>query len=651
MSKYCPKCGAEAPDDARFCLRCGTAFPEIKEEIQEPKKEEVKAESVMRKNPSPVSVADEKPKKKKKGCLVPILIVVAVIVVIIGFMSCGGGDTATVDLAKSLVFEGTDGRTIGEALEAQLPGGTWKSEGSGTAAYTGKDTGGHEWKIRIKTDSTNNTGEILTTSIDGKDYPVWQPELYSVIMDALYNGIGQNTVEILSVIRDTQLADQKAEKVTEKSTESATEAKEEQSVEKETVWYGLDLYEIPPYSGESMQAYMNACQGMTAKEAMRSDHGTKIRVAGKITFVNRDSNDSPDIITIDVTNQNGERETWRLIDCRLDKQTKFLQDDYILAFGDFTGIEEGLFGELPFITARFIELEVEEIAGAVDQIYSVIDDMNREADRMRNEAVRINKQKLGYDENSTDAEILTKEFEGTWRSEARLDFIVIKPIEKASGDYSNLIGKYDYIVEINYQDQYPANVNGNVIEFETENGKCVLRLSFSPGSPDEVTYAKEFLQSDTTQSKTGIYLVAPRIFPAIKVTEYEENDLARLISASEAEIINYIDENGLVSQGFTEIGEAFSNDSSTVIVTVENGKLMGIWLEGDTGKSLFGVTPRSTEYTTARPILGRSGFAFIYDVSENESVYYSAKGEEVTLCQNSSGRVTGIGYTPFVYGE
>lgn len=34
MSKYCPKCGVETSDDARFCLSCGSAFPETVEIIQ-----------------------------------------------------------------------------------------------------------------------------------------------------------------------------------------------------------------------------------------------------------------------------------------------------------------------------------------------------------------------------------------------------------------------------------------------------------------------------------------------------------------------------------------------------------------------------------------------------------------------------------------
>lgn len=718
MSKFCSKCGAEAPDDAGFCLKCGSAFPEITEEIQELKKGEVKAEPVVSKNSSSASITDEKLKKKKKGCLSPLLIVVAVIAVIIGFMSCGG-DTASVDLAKSLVFEGTDGRTIGEALEAQLPGGSWTSEGSGVAAYAGKDAFGHEWKIRIKTDSANSTGEILTVYIDKGDYPVWMSELYVAIMDCLYNGISQDSVELLNEIRDTKLAAGNTEKgsapaVTVETTTQAVQAagdreKEDlESLKEDGLNYGfntvlanvmaglIDLYreEEKSASATLLNGGLNYVDQHNEYFPVRNpgiDYFTEVdfniqkrvidkypddnyglmHVVGSVNGIEYDTGHSGvnDLLNTDgftLLEMAGYCESSNMYE---DIIVYFLDDlsfayqgsslvvlgtpiakisdngsDALVVLGSFVATADADYTGQIFYGLTETEASMSFMGGWYFQYMS--------PEKMQSETIRLNKEKLGYDDNSTDADILPKEFEGNWFHMTEPDFISIYPISKASKDFKELSGQYEYVVDVNWDNKYPANVNGNKMEYDMGDGNVgILRLSFSPGSSIEKTYAKEYLKSDKTMSEDGIYLVLSGPFPENKSVDYGENDLSGLLSQSEAEIREFFNENGMASGGFTEFGESFSNNDYTMSMTISDGRLMSIFIEGNSGKSLFGITPGTTKYQEVPDILKNSGFAFAYDESGDGSVYQSSKNEEITIYKNGDGVVTAAGYTPFLLGE
>ena len=83
MSKICPECGENVPDDAHFCRNCGHEFYT---------------------KGSSVPVNSKKAGKKSNGMLVPILIAIIVILAVALFFSWGNGGGDSGEVSESSKF-------------------------------------------------------------------------------------------------------------------------------------------------------------------------------------------------------------------------------------------------------------------------------------------------------------------------------------------------------------------------------------------------------------------------------------------------------------------------------------------------------------------------------------------------------------------
>lgn len=141
---FCPKCGAQAPEDAAFCQKCGAKL----QSGGPPQPESAPVPTVRRRQPGDPPA--DQPKKKSKAPLFLVLgIVLLVVVAAVILFSSGGGDIdciATVKAHKPFAVSQDLPYTYGEVFDQYLPGAKWEVREAGDTRYvdisgTGKGVG------------------------------------------------------------------------------------------------------------------------------------------------------------------------------------------------------------------------------------------------------------------------------------------------------------------------------------------------------------------------------------------------------------------------------------------------------------------------------------------------------------------------------
>lgn len=212
MSKRCIKCGAELPDHAKFCNKCGTPAPEQKSELfcskcgeklevgtkfcsscDTPIGETSDTSSAgtgaytqyQTGNPQPITdFSRVSPKKQNLSKLLGGIGIVVVILVALGILFGGG--------ASSVVQSGTlddyPDKTIGEAFEERFSKGSWSSEDRGDVTYvtfTGYDSDTvTNWEIVFIV--LDNRFRVESISVDGEYYT--DTLSISALLEYIYTG-------------------------------------------------------------------------------------------------------------------------------------------------------------------------------------------------------------------------------------------------------------------------------------------------------------------------------------------------------------------------------------------------------------------------------------------------------------------------------
>lgn len=212
MSKRCINCGAELPDHAKFCNKCGATVPEQNSALFCPKCG-AKLESGTKfcgscgtpiggaantasagtgtytqdqtGNPQPITdFSMVRPKKKNWTKVLAGIGIVVVILFVIGILS--------EDKASSIVQNGTlddySDKTVGEAFEERFLKGSWSSENSGDITYvtfTGYDSDTvTDWEIVFKV--LDNRFRVESIAVDGKYYT--DALSISALLEYVYTG-------------------------------------------------------------------------------------------------------------------------------------------------------------------------------------------------------------------------------------------------------------------------------------------------------------------------------------------------------------------------------------------------------------------------------------------------------------------------------
>ena len=327
MSKFCSKCGAEAPDDARFCLKCGTAFSENNVEVKE--EAAIVEEEKTDKEKIPQELKEEKP--KKKGCLVAVLIVVVIVGILIALVAGGSSssnDTALIDEAKSLVLDAIDANTtIGTVLESSMTDTKWESNrdeenGISFVYFTGIDSENKKWKITFQTKDSEDFWDISHVYYDGQNYsPYSDEEEVTALILKIYG------VDVPMSVASNGIS----------------------------AYVECTYMDIPVYSGEKEDTYKNSCEKISGKDLLRNPDqyiGKRIKVDSEIIWKS-----APDGYP-EYFDAFAEDALVDIVDCRLDKSIKLLANDDFVAYGEFVGLAVSTVdNEIPVIAARYIDIK------------------------------------------------------------------------------------------------------------------------------------------------------------------------------------------------------------------------------------------------------------------------------------------------------
>ena len=212
MSKRCIKCGAELPDHAKFCNKCGTPAPEQKSELFCSKcgeKLEVGTKFCSRcgapvggtsdtgsagtdtyaqdqtGNPQPITdFSRVSPKKPNLSKLLGGIGIVVGILVALGILFGGGASS----VVQSGALEDYPDKTVGEAFEERFSKGSWSSEDRGDVTYvtfTGYDSDTvTNWEIVFIV--LDNRFRVESISVDGEYYT--DALSVSALLEYIYTG-------------------------------------------------------------------------------------------------------------------------------------------------------------------------------------------------------------------------------------------------------------------------------------------------------------------------------------------------------------------------------------------------------------------------------------------------------------------------------
>ena len=212
MSKRCIKCGAELPDHAKFCNKCGTPAPEQKSELFCSKcgeKLEVGTKFCSRcgapvgetsdtgsagtgaykqyqtGNPQPITdFSRVSPKKQNLSKLLEGIGIVVVILVALGILFGGGASS----VVQSGALDDYPDKTVGDAFEERFENCEWSAEDLGDATYvtfTGYDPDTlSSWQIVFKVLDTQFRVESI--AVDGEYYT--DALSVSALLEYIYTG-------------------------------------------------------------------------------------------------------------------------------------------------------------------------------------------------------------------------------------------------------------------------------------------------------------------------------------------------------------------------------------------------------------------------------------------------------------------------------